>query len=393
MSQNDCQEHENEEKDYGKDYRSLNAEQLESKLKTLISNVAVIFELSDEQCLKLLQKYNYDKERLLEEGYSGEDALKSIEDVSQTSEHNDRQAMINDYVTKSRYLKWCPNGGCTRAIEVDYADIRTVRCSCQMEFCFSCDRGPHDPVPCDLLSHWLENNQRDSLEKIIFESKPCPKCGHLIQPDDKEDMKTGSVWCLNEECRQQFCWYCGVEWVGEHYDCEDFELPLNEKHEKLVSDFKRYSRYHELFTTQKENLEMEEAVRTYDNLLLKYTKFQLREKIESRETKTQYLQETLSKLLDCFRTLMYSYVLEFYLKEECNANIFKQIREDLQTDSAKLLEMFLKLEEVDDSIETKKIVQEMGESAVKKRINLLRNCAEEMKNDNWTFDEHKFIEM
>ncbi|KAF1758662.1 hypothetical protein GCK72_015121 [Caenorhabditis remanei] len=363
-------------------YRVLTLKQLESNLQQLVLDVDDVLELGYEQSLKLLQKYEYDKYVLLEQRYTKEDALRIVEDLRNSfgnldisTKSSDCQAWINDYVNKSTSLKWCPRDGCPLAVEAEYAEISTVKCLCSFEFCFSCDRAPHDPVPCYLLAHWLENDNHDSLKMIMCESKPCPKCRVRVQNENEKSKRWRRVMCPNVECHSLFCWRCGVLSDEVHYDCQNYERPFDYEREKLEMDFRRYSRYHKLFEEQRLNLELEGILRD-----------------QIRDSLFQYLQEALNKLLECFKTLMYSYVLEFYLNEKSYTDTLEQTLKYLQDDCVKLLEAFVDLQD-DYSEESIKSMQDLCVNAVKKRDSLLMICAEEIKNDNWTFDEHKFIEM
>jgi hypothetical protein len=166
--------------------------------------------------------------------------------------------ILDIFVAKQPHIKWCPNPTCDssqvsntnelRAAETTsamnalyefdyyttiplinphqssvikpaekarypYAITRTVNssshnvdCLCGSHFCFRCLGPAHAPTPCDLFTRWGKTFDEGSSDiYILAKTKPCPKCGVLIE-------KNKACNHMSCTCKHQFCWLCLKPW-------------------------------------------------------------------------------------------------------------------------------------------------------------------------------------
>jgi ariadne-1 len=162
-----------------------------------------------------------------------------------------QQLVADDFVAKTRLLKWCPAPDCIFAVKVSRSYATNVVCACSHRFCFgwygSC-RGrfslwcttllviypfrsgqePHMPLPCELVAKFLKNAlyemEADDANKtanaignaktaqwIREKTKKCPQCSTTIE-------KNGGckhMRCGVNSCKHDFCWTCMGPW-GSH---------------------------------------------------------------------------------------------------------------------------------------------------------------------------------
>lgn len=106
----------------------------------------------------------------------------------------------------------------------------SVRCKCGCWFCFECNAGSHDPVPCEMLNDWnlVKNEVLEISNWILKFTKQCSRCKFSIE-------KTGGcnhMTCRN--CKNEFCWVCMGEWKVSHI-C----VPYMERGETHTGDLRR----------------------------------------------------------------------------------------------------------------------------------------------------------
>lgn len=114
----------------------------------------------------------------------------------------DRKSLIDI----SKRAKWCSGPGCTLAYECRTLKQSDVNCKqCGTDWCFSCLKKAHRPIPCDDLVKWLQriNQTEDDTEVWLkLNTKPCPKCKVQIQKNQ------GCMHMTCSQCRYEFCWLC-----------------------------------------------------------------------------------------------------------------------------------------------------------------------------------------
>jgi len=111
------------------------------------------------------------------------------------------------FVSEQQSVKWCPSPGCKYAIELIGALIRDVKCRCGQTTCFGCNNEAHSPCDCELSKKWKlkMDNESESMNWIIANSKECPKCKNYIERN------TGCN-CMTCKCGHKFCYMCYADW-------------------------------------------------------------------------------------------------------------------------------------------------------------------------------------
>jgi len=92
--------------------------------------------------------------------------------------------LLQDFVSGSTKLKWCPGKGCSAVVEALEPGLKDVQCGmCKSWWCFNCQNEIHRPAPCDWVKAWLIKNSSESenCNWISANTKRCPKCSVQIE--------------------------------------------------------------------------------------------------------------------------------------------------------------------------------------------------------------------
>jgi ariadne-1 len=113
--------------------------------------------------------------------------------------------LLESYVTKRPYHTWCPTPGCGSAIAITRGETMVgVQCGkCERSFCFSCQREPHLPATCAMVSAWHQKAKDDSetANWLVSHTKECPQCHKAVE-------KNGGCNHISCTCGAHFCWMC-----------------------------------------------------------------------------------------------------------------------------------------------------------------------------------------
>lgn len=148
-----------------------------------------------------------------------------------------RDLLLHSYLDpRARVLTRCPNSACSvlvldasaspAAASADAESglksaARIFRCPCcSFEECTKrCPFPAHDPVPCDVVEFWLQDDgyfemaSKDVLDQrlIAMTTKSCPSCLKKVQKDEA---------CKHMTCRcgHEWCWVCGKK-IKNLSDC------------------------------------------------------------------------------------------------------------------------------------------------------------------------------
>lgn len=160
--------------------------------------------------------------------------LRIIKDVSVRAKY--RYLITNSFVQANRTLKWCPSPGCGNAVMATDMEEQGVSCHCGKDFCFGCQRDPHEPITCDFLTKWLKkcDDEGETANWLHINTKGCPKCHAAIEKSGGCNHMT----CRNISCKAEFCWVCLGPW-DQHgsswYNCNRF----NEADSKVAREIGR----------------------------------------------------------------------------------------------------------------------------------------------------------
>ena len=229
--------------------------------------------------------------------------------------------ITNSFVECNSLLRWCPSANCGSAIRVQHAESRPVTCGCKHTFCFACGNDWHEPVGCNLLRKWIKKCEEDSGTSnwISANTKECPKCQTAVE-------KSGGcniMVCRNSQCKTTFCWLCLKPRL--FHRCNGYaesKLRVPESRAAL----QRYLFYYNRYMNHRQSMRLEHKL--YSTV---------KEKMEEMQQhnmswiEVQFLNQAVEILVQCRRTLMYTYVFAYYLQKNNQSVIFEDNQNDLET--------------------------------------------------------------
>lgn len=72
-----------------------------------------------------------------------------------------QKLIINEYVASNKQLKWCPGVDCGMVVKRLDPTIHTIQCSCGLIICFDCGHESHFPLDCKHLKRWLATEKEN----------------------------------------------------------------------------------------------------------------------------------------------------------------------------------------------------------------------------------------
>ena len=123
-----------------------------------------------------------------------------------------RRFRLENFVTSSKDLRWCPGAGCDKIVRSGAA-CTSVKCTvanggCGAAFCVRCGEEAHQPAGCPALAEWAEKcqNESETANWILANTKRCPKCQTRIEKNQ------GCNHMSCSQCKYEFCWMCMGDW-------------------------------------------------------------------------------------------------------------------------------------------------------------------------------------
>lgn len=239
-------------------------------------------------------------------------------------------------------MKWCPRPGCTNAINnyIREGPCLVAKCICGHKFCWQCNEEAHTPATCDLVEKWKKKCEDDSetYNWIASNTKACPKCKVCIEKND------GCFQMTCRQCRFQWCWLCCEDWKthNDHFSCTKYKgqkvsnKPLFQNGDSHQDALDRYLHYYNRYINHFTSLKHEDRTRA-----------QVREKmrlLSNQDHKnfyynTKFIEDALQQLLECRRTLKWTYVWAFFQNEGLEKELFEMGQSSLEMISEKLSAM------------------------------------------------------
>ncbi|CAG8906430.1 unnamed protein product [Penicillium egyptiacum] len=300
-----------------------------------------------------------------------------------------RELLTRTYVDDKENLKWCPAPNCQYAINcgVKSRDLRrivpTVRCFCKHEFCFGCSLSDHQPAPCKLVKMWLQKCEDDSetANWISANTKECTKCNSTIEKNG------GCNHMTCRKCKYEFCWMCMGLW-SEHgtswYNCNRYEeksgADARNAQAKSRSSLERYLHYYNRYANHEQSAKLDKDL--YLKTEKKMTSLQSQSGLSWIEV--QFLDTASQALQQCRQTLKWTYAFAFYLARNNLTEIFEDNQKDLEMAVESLSEMFEK--PVAELAGLKVDILDKTAYCNKRRVILLSDTAENLKNGEWSFN-------
>ncbi|KAG6100101.1 hypothetical protein E4U31_004140 [Claviceps sp. LM219 group G6] len=300
------------------------------------------------------------------------------------------ELLNRNYVEGKEHFKWCPAPDCPNVVECSVKKkeldkiVPAVECLCGYRFCFGCPYSDHQPAPCELVKKWLRKCADDSetANWISANTKECPKCGSTIEKNG------GCNHMTCRKCKYEFCWMCMGLW-SEHgtswYNCNRFEeksgSEARDAQAKSRISLERYLHYYNRYANHEQSAKLDKDIahKTEEKM------FQLQTTSGMSWIEVQYLSSASQALQTCRQTLKWTYAFAFYLARNNLTEIFEDNQKDLEMAVENLSEMFEK--PTQDLADAKLKVDIMDKTSYcnKRRLILLEDTADNLKNSRWTF--------
>jgi ariadne-1 len=235
--------------------------------------------------------------------------------------------VMKSFVEDNPNVKWCPRPGCGNAVKSDTKNLSEAQCSCGFKFCFKCNEGAHAPALCVMMKLWLKKCKDDSetCNWLSVNTKDCPQCHSAIEKNG------GCNHMTCRKCHNEFCWICGGKWAG-HSACNKYVEGDVDKKSQDRSALERYLHYFHRYDVHEQSRKFEQALRNAG--IAKMVTMQNAE--ENRWIDVQYIDSGTEQLIECRRTLKYTYVFAFYLAEGPEKNLFEYLQSELETTTEQL---------------------------------------------------------
>ncbi|OJZ81221.1 hypothetical protein ASPFODRAFT_65192 [Aspergillus luchuensis CBS 106.47] len=297
--------------------------------------------------------------------------------------------LTRTYVDDKDNLKWCPAPNCEYAVDcpIKQRDLRrvvpTVQCDCRHYFCFGCTLNDHQPAPCTLVKMWLKKCEDDSetANWISANTKECPRCHSTIEKNG------GCNHMTCRKCKHEFCWMCMGLW-SEHgtswYNCNRYEeksgSDARSAQARSRASLERYLHYYNRYANHEQSAKLDKDL--YLKTEKKMTSLQSQSGLSWIEV--QFLDTASQALQQCRQTLKWTYAFAYYLARNNLTEIFEDNQKDLEMAVESLSEMFEK--PVPELANLKVDILDKTAYCNKRRVILLSDTAENLKNGEWSFN-------
>eukprot|EP01102_Stenamoeba_stenopodia_P022241 TRINITY_DN919_c0_g2_i2.p1 TRINITY_DN919_c0_g2~~TRINITY_DN919_c0_g2_i2.p1 ORF type:complete len:658 (+),score=162.13 TRINITY_DN919_c0_g2_i2:115-2088(+) len=247
---------------------------------------------------------------------------------------------------ESSKMKWCPRPGCQNAVSEYASEGRCLvaKCTCGYKFCWQCNEEAHTPATCDLVVQWKKKCEDDSetYNWINSNTKPCPKCKVFIEKND------GCFQMTCRNCKFQWCWLCCEDWKshGDHFSCNKYKgYKLQNKPQYLdgktsadsnAQALDRYLHYYNRYINHYNSLKFEDKTREKAREKMKQL---LNQNHDNFYYNVNFIEEALTQLLDCRRTLKWTYVWAYYETDPLKKELFEFGQASLESITEKLSRM------------------------------------------------------
>ncbi|CAI0401922.1 unnamed protein product [Linum tenue] len=271
---------------------------------------------------------------------------------------------VRSYIEDNRKTKWCPAPGCDYAVDfIVGSGSYDVTCRCSYSFCWSCTEEAHRPVDCGTVAKWILKNSAESenmnwrtlvkyppklvcmlwwKDRILANSKPCPKCKRPIE----KNQGCMHITCT-PPCKFEFCWLCLGAWTehgertGGFYACNRYETAKQEgvfdeaekRREMAKNSLERYTHYYERWATNQSS--RQKALADLQQMQTVHLE-KLSDNQCQPESQLKFITEAWLQIVECRRVLKWTYSYGYYLPEHEHAK--RQFFEYLQGEAESGLE-------------------------------------------------------
>lgn len=248
------------------------------------------------------------------------------------------------FVNVSKNMAWCPRPGCSAAF-VARVPVRTAVCTCGCKFCFKCSREAHEPLGCPGLDRWLEKcgSESETANWILAHTKKCPLCGVRIE----KNQGCNHIKCNNKGCRHEFCWVCLGPWTehgqstGGFYKCNKFTGSVPKPGDgasdaaRAKAELERYLFYFQRYTNHDQAGKF--AAKHREAASRRMAELQAAGGLDYSDV--TFLNDATEALLECRRTLKYTYAFGYYMRDGGEKSLFEHLQEQLERSTEHLAEL------------------------------------------------------
>jgi len=274
-----------------------------------------------------------------------ESAFRQFTDATQFSQY--LRFLGDSFVDDNDSVTWCPNTDCDKVVAFSRSK-RTVECSCGRMFCFKCHNSSHAPALCHHRKQWMEKcKERDakvaemkgSSESVLSKAegstiKMCPNPDCRV-PTQKNG---GCMYLQCRTCNQPWCWQCG-EWGSKVHHVSTCNAPPNKawleaSQSQLFDNEGRFDWYRQRFKNHQESLSFAEGQRQEASM-------KKRQLVMSGvpAVHVQFLIESVELVARCRRSLAWTYVFAFFVKDAESRALFEHSQGMLEHHTEKLSEL------------------------------------------------------
>ena len=266
-----------------------------------------------------------------------------------------KEAAARQFVRVSDHTKWCPGRGCDFVLHAqkDIANNLVMCKGCSLLYCYKCndyDIGDHRPCSCEQMEEWTKRSH-DESETIRWQeanTKRCPNCHVPIE-------KNGGcmhMTCSKEigGCGHEWCWLCRGPWsehsqkTGGYYACNKYgssqAKKMDDEATKVKNEIEHYMFYFHRYDAHRDTRmkalaylsELPEKEKRLRNLCIENG---------NPQTDFSFLFDAVSTIIESCRTLAYSYIYGFFIKEgDPMKELFEYTQENLEKFSVRLTEIY-----------------------------------------------------
>jgi ariadne-1 len=251
------------------------------------------------------------------------------------------KSILRNFTGHNSDIKICPGISCNICIKCDTHIAKEITCPCGTVSCFKCGREAHRPCTCEILSLWEVKSKSDSDNDkwIQANTKTCPHCKQKIE----KSQGCNYMNCNKQAggCGKAFCYVCEVDWEKhsqDHFKCNMYTPEIQEKENeatRLKAELARYKFYFDRFMNYTNAVKFAEKLRPkLENLIdsmINVKSLPLSE--------LEFIKETLNTVIYSKRTLKYTYIFGFYLKDGNEKKLFEYSQSFLERNADNLHQM------------------------------------------------------
>lgn len=235
------------------------------------------------------------------------------------------KAILKNFTNYNSDLKICPSPTCNICVKCETHVAKEITCVCGTVFCFKCWKESHRPCSCELVQRWEIRSKSDTENDkwVKANTKQCPHCKQRIE----KSQGCNYMSCNKAAggCGKAFCYVCEIDWEKhsqDHFKCNMYTPQVQEKENeasKLKAELERYKFYFDRYMNYNSAVKFAENLKpALTNIIDTLINIKLLPLSE-----LQFLNKSLETVINAKRTLKYTYIFGFYLKDGNEKKLFE----------------------------------------------------------------------